>query len=68
MLLQVYGAGEQYTYFNMRGYDFPIWTREQGKQDTISVPKTTVATAAQLLKPRNNLNVIFNTSGNAKIL
>lgn len=27
---RVYGAGEQYTYFNLRGHEFPIWTREQG--------------------------------------
>ena len=27
----VYGGGEQFTYFNLRGHDFPIWTREQGK-------------------------------------
>lgn len=28
----VYGAGEQYTRFNLRGYNYPVWTREQGKQ------------------------------------
>ncbi|KAF2347262.1 ATPase AAA-type core [Trinorchestia longiramus] len=27
---KVFGAGEQYTYFNLRGRDYPIWTREQG--------------------------------------
>ncbi|XP_071950242.1 sulfoquinovosidase-like [Antedon mediterranea] len=27
---KVYGAGEQFSYFNMRGKNFPIWTREQG--------------------------------------
>ncbi len=27
----VYGGGEQFTYFNMRGHDFPIWTTEQGE-------------------------------------
>ncbi|XP_033103507.1 sulfoquinovosidase-like, partial [Anneissia japonica] len=26
----VYGAGEQFSYFNMKGQTFPIWTREQG--------------------------------------
>ncbi|XP_042219647.1 sulfoquinovosidase-like [Homarus americanus] len=27
---RVWGGGEQYTYFNLRGHDFPIWTSEQG--------------------------------------
>ncbi|XP_067943402.1 sulfoquinovosidase-like [Watersipora subatra] len=27
---KVYGGGEQFTYLNMRGRKFPIWTREQG--------------------------------------
>ena len=27
---RVYGGGEQFTYLNMRGRTFPIWTREQG--------------------------------------
>ncbi|XP_063866512.1 sulfoquinovosidase-like [Scylla paramamosain] len=27
---QVWGAGEQYTYLNLRGREYPIWTREQG--------------------------------------
>ncbi|KAK7070085.1 hypothetical protein SK128_004084 [Halocaridina rubra] len=27
---KVFGGGEQYTYLNLRGYDFPIWTQEQG--------------------------------------
>ncbi|KAG7170296.1 Sulfoquinovosidase-like [Homarus americanus] len=26
---RVWGGGEQYTYFNLRGHDFPIWTSEQ---------------------------------------
>lgn len=26
----VYGGGEQFTYFNLRGRDYPIWVREQG--------------------------------------
>ena len=26
----VFGGGEQYTYFNLRGRDYPVWTREQG--------------------------------------
>ena len=26
----VYGAGEQFSYFDLRGHTFPIWTREQG--------------------------------------
>ncbi|XP_078695307.1 sulfoquinovosidase-like [Branchiostoma floridae x Branchiostoma belcheri] len=26
----VYGGGEQFTYFDLRGRSFPIWTREQG--------------------------------------
>ena len=26
----VYGGGEQFTYLNMKGRQFPIWTREQG--------------------------------------
>lgn len=26
----VWGAGEQYTYLNLRGRDYPIWVREQG--------------------------------------
>ena len=27
---QVFGLGEQFTYFNLRGHKFPIWTSEQG--------------------------------------
>ncbi|XP_045104098.1 sulfoquinovosidase-like isoform X2 [Portunus trituberculatus] len=27
---QVWGAGEQYSYLNLRGRDYPIWPREQG--------------------------------------
>lgn len=26
----VWGGGEQYTYLNMRGRDYPMWVREQG--------------------------------------
>ncbi|XP_070561505.1 sulfoquinovosidase-like [Ptychodera flava] len=26
----VYGGGEQFSYFDLRGHDFPLWTREQG--------------------------------------
>ncbi|XP_037082487.1 sulfoquinovosidase-like [Pollicipes pollicipes] len=26
----VFGGGEQYTFFNLRGRNYPIWTREQG--------------------------------------
>ena len=28
---QVYGLGEQFSYLNLRGRTYPIWTREQGK-------------------------------------
>ena len=28
---KVYGGGNQFSYFNLRGKDYPIWTREQGK-------------------------------------
>lgn len=27
---KLFGAGEQFTYFNLKGHNFPIWTREQG--------------------------------------
>jgi sulfoquinovosidase len=27
---KVYGLGEQFSYFNLRGRNFPLWTREQG--------------------------------------
>ena len=27
---QVYGCGEQFSYFNLRGHSFPLWTSEQG--------------------------------------
>ena len=27
----VYGCGQQYSHFNLRGKNYPIWTREQGK-------------------------------------
>ncbi len=27
----VYGCGQQYTYLNLRGRSYPIWTREQGR-------------------------------------
>lgn len=27
----VWGGGEQYTYLNLRGRHYPIWTSEQGK-------------------------------------
>ena len=26
----VYGGGEQYSYLNLRGRNYPIWVREQG--------------------------------------
>ena len=26
----LYGAGEQFTFFDLKGHTFPIWTREQG--------------------------------------
>ncbi|ESP02221.1 hypothetical protein LOTGIDRAFT_177034, partial [Lottia gigantea] len=26
----IYGGGEQYSYLNLRGLQYPIWTREQG--------------------------------------
>ena len=26
----LYGGGEQFTYFNLNGHKFQIWTREQG--------------------------------------
>ena len=26
----IYGGGEQFTHFNLKGYNFPIWIREQG--------------------------------------
>ncbi|XP_039270676.2 sulfoquinovosidase-like [Styela clava] len=27
---KIYGGGEQFSFFNMKGKSFPIWTREQG--------------------------------------
>ena len=27
----VYGGGEQFSYFNLKGKLFPLWTGEQGK-------------------------------------
>lgn len=32
---QVWGAGEQYSYLNLRGRDYPIWTREQGEPPSV---------------------------------
>lgn len=29
---KVYGGGEQYSYFNLRGHSYEIWTREQGER------------------------------------
>lgn len=26
---KIYGGGSQFTYLNMKGHDFPMWTREQ---------------------------------------
>ena len=26
----IFGGGEQFSYLNLRGHIFPIWTREQG--------------------------------------
>ena len=28
---QVYGGGEQFSSFNLKGKKYPIWTNEQGK-------------------------------------
>ena len=28
---KVFGGGEQFSYLNLRGQAFPMWTREQGK-------------------------------------
>ena len=28
---QVFGGGEQFSYLNLRGHAFPVWTREQGE-------------------------------------
>ncbi|XP_070561503.1 sulfoquinovosidase-like isoform X3 [Ptychodera flava] len=36
----VYGGGEQFSYFDLRGHDFPLWTREQG----VGRNKSTVVT------------------------
>lgn len=33
---KIYGAGEQFTYLNLKGREFPMWIREQGKH--ISIP------------------------------
>lgn len=27
---KIFGGGEQFSFFNMRGREYPIWTREQG--------------------------------------
>jgi alpha-glucosidase len=34
---KVFGGGEQFTYFNLRGKEFPIWTREGGKIDRLMI-------------------------------
>ncbi len=28
---KIYGAGEQFTYLNLKGREYPMWIREQGK-------------------------------------
>ena len=33
----VYGGGEQYSRFDLRGYNYPIWTREQGEYYTMAL-------------------------------
>ncbi|KAK7102623.1 hypothetical protein V1264_020815 [Littorina saxatilis] len=35
---KVYGAGEQFTHFNLRGRSFPLWVREQGTGRNKSSP------------------------------
>jgi len=37
---KVYGAGEQFSYFNLRGKRFPLWTSEQGVGRNKSTPIT----------------------------
>ena len=27
---KIFGGGEQFTYMNLKGREFPMWTREQG--------------------------------------
>ena len=27
---KIYGGGEQFTFLNLKGREYPIWTREQG--------------------------------------
>ncbi|MEA5031943.1 MAG: alpha-glucosidase [Sphaerochaeta sp.] len=41
----VWGCGEQFSHFNLRGKSFPLWTREQGVGRNKSTPVTRLADA-----------------------
>ena len=39
---KIYGGGEQFTYFNLKGHSFPLWTSEQGTNEVNSGSLTSV--------------------------
>ncbi|XP_046653529.1 sulfoquinovosidase-like isoform X2 [Daphnia pulicaria] len=39
---KIYGAGEQFTYLNLKGREFPMWIREQGVGRNLSSPLTQI--------------------------
>lgn len=39
---KIYGAGEQFTYLNLKGHEFPMWIREQGVGRNLSSPLTEI--------------------------
>ena len=41
----MWGGGEQYTYLNMRGREYPVWVREQGFGRNKSSALTNIADA-----------------------
>ncbi len=42
---RLWGGGEQYTYLNLRGRDYPIWVREQGVFRDPDDPRYTILEA-----------------------
>ena len=43
----IFGGGEQYTYLNLKGRNYPIWVREQGVGRNKSSEVTQVETIIQ---------------------
>lgn len=53
---QVWGAGEQYSYLDLRGRHYPIWTSEQGESAGVCLSSHRHADESVCLLRGSNLN------------